>query len=103
MRVIKGDDNVFLDCGFPSAEAENLRIRAKLMMALTAYVQEKRISQSRAARIFGASQPRISGLMRGKIGLFTIDALVNMVSAAGLKVDIGITAGKSRSRNKRVA
>jgi predicted XRE-type DNA-binding protein len=101
MRVTKGGDNIFLDCGFPPAEAENLRIRAKLMMALTAYVQEKKISQSRAARIFGVSQPRISGLMRGKIGLFTIDALVNMVAAAGLKVDIGITAGKPRS--KRVA
>jgi predicted XRE-type DNA-binding protein len=49
------------------------------------------------------SQPRVSGLMRGKIGLFTIDALVNMIAAAGLKVDVDITAGKPRVKNKRVA
>ncbi len=103
MRATKGSDNVFVDCGFPPAEAENLRIRAKMMMALTGYIQERKITQSRAARIMGVSQPRISNLIRGKIGLFTIDTLVNMVTAAGLKVDIGITAGRPRPRHKRVA
>ncbi|HEX3742560.1 MAG TPA: XRE family transcriptional regulator [Bryobacteraceae bacterium] len=103
MRVIKGSENVFLDCGFPLAEAESLRIRAQLMMALTGYIQEKKITQSRAARAMGVSQPRISDLMRGKIGLFTIDTLVNMVAAAGLRVDLDIRAGKPKAKNKRVA
>ena len=98
MRATKGSENVFVDCGFPPAEAENLRIRAKMMMALTGYIQERKITQSRAARIMGVSQPRISGLVRGKIGLFTIDALVNMVTAAGLKVDADIAAGRPRAR-----
>jgi predicted XRE-type DNA-binding protein len=103
MRVTKGSENVFVDCGFPPAEAENLRIRAKLMMALTGYIEERKITQSRAARIMGVSQPRISDLVRGKIGLFTIDTLVNMVTAAGLKVDVDITIGRTRAKNERVA
>ena len=103
MRATKGSENVFEDCGFPPAEAENLRIRAKMMMALTGYIEEKKITQSRAATIMGVSQPRISDLIRGKIGLFTIDALVNMVTAAGLKVDIDVTAGRPRVKNKQVA
>jgi predicted XRE-type DNA-binding protein len=103
MRAIKGSENAFVDCGFPPAEAENLRIRAKMMMALTDYIQERKITQSRAARIMGVSQPRISGLLRGKIGLFTIDTLVNMVTAAGLKVDVDITAGGPGAKHKRVA
>ena len=103
MRATKGSENVFADCGFPPAEAENLRIRAKMMLALTGYIQERRITQSRAARIMGVSQPRVSGLVRGKIGLFTIDTLVKMVTAAGLKVDVDITAGRPRVKNKRVA
>jgi len=41
MRMTRGNENVFVDCGFPPAEAENLRIRAKMMMALTAYIQEE--------------------------------------------------------------
>lgn len=103
MRATKGNENVFVDCGFPPAEAENLRIRAKMMMALTGYIQDRKITQARAAKIMGVSQPRISDLMRGKIGLFTIDTLVNMVTAAGLKVDVDITAGRPRARHKRVA
>jgi len=94
MRVTKGSENVFVDCGFPLAEAESLRIRAKMTMALTGYIRERKITQSRAARIMGVSQPRISDLVRGKIGLFTIDTLVNMVAAAGLKVDVDITPGR---------
>ena len=103
MRATKGSENVFVDCGFPPAEAENLRIRAKLMMALTGYIQERKITQSRAARIMGVSQPRISHLVRGKIALFTVDTLVNMVAAAGLKVELDITAGRPSAKNKQVA
>jgi predicted XRE-type DNA-binding protein len=103
MRATKGSENVFLDCGFPPAEAENLRIRAEMMMALTGYIQERKITQSRAATIMGVSQPRISDLARGKIGLFTIDTLVNMLTAAGLKVDLAITAGRPRAKNTRGA
>jgi predicted nucleic acid-binding protein len=42
-------------------------------------------------------------LVRGKIGLFTIDTLVNMVAAAGLKVDVDIRAGRPRAKSKQVA
>ena len=103
MRTTKGNENVFVDCGFPPAEAGNLRIRAKMLMALTGYIQERKITQARAARVMGVSQPRISDLVRGKIGLFTIDTLVNMVIAAGLKVDVDITEGRPRPKNKQVA
>jgi predicted XRE-type DNA-binding protein len=101
MRTAKGSENVFVDCGFPPAEAENLRIRAKMMMALTAYIQDRKITQSRAARVMGVSQPRISDLIRGKIGRFTIDTLVNMLNAAGLRIALDITAG--RRKTKQVA
>jgi predicted XRE-type DNA-binding protein len=103
MRATKGSENVFVDCGFQPAEAENLRIRAKLMMALTGYIENRKITQARAAKIMCVSQPRISDLVRGKIGLFTIDTLVNMVTAAGLKVDVGITAGRPRAKSRKVA
>ena len=103
MRATRGNENVFVDCGFPPAEAENLRIRAKLLMALTAYVRDRKLTQVRAAKVMGVSQPRISDLMRGRIGSFTIDTLVKMVSAAGLKIDLDVTARKPRARNSRVA
>jgi predicted XRE-type DNA-binding protein len=46
-----------------------------------------------AAKLFCVTQPRVSGLMRGKINLFGLDALVNMAATAGLHIEMrGIEA-----------
>jgi predicted XRE-type DNA-binding protein len=72
-----------------------------MMMALTGHIEERKITQSRAAKIMGVSQPRISDLVRGKIALFTIGTLVSMVAAAGLTLEIDITSGRAGPRNRR--
>ena len=82
--------DVFADLGFTPAEAENLRIRSATMRALIDFVRKHRLTQVRAARLLGVSQPRISDLMRGKINLFSIDNLVNLLAAAGLRVDLKV-------------
>ncbi|ACH82441.1 transcriptional regulator, XRE family [Acidithiobacillus ferrooxidans ATCC 53993] len=68
-------------------EAENMKLRSALMMALKDHIDRAGLSQAQAAKLFGVTQPRISDLMRGKIGLFGLDALVNMASAAGLRIE----------------
>jgi predicted XRE-type DNA-binding protein len=72
------------------AEAENMRIRSALMAELAAYIDRSGLTQGEIARRFGVTQPRISDLTRGKIDLFSIDALVNMLTAAGLRLDVHI-------------
>ena len=69
-------------------EAENMKLRSGLMMALKAHLARTGLSQSQAAKLFGVTQPRISDLMRGKINLFGLDALVNMTAAAGMRVEM---------------
>jgi predicted XRE-type DNA-binding protein len=73
------------------AEAENMKLRAKLMIALEAHIRAKGWTQSEAAGRLGVTQPRISDLLRGKISLFALDTLVNMAVAAGFKIDITVT------------
>lgn len=70
------------------AEAENMRLRSVLMMELKAHIEKKGLNQTQAAKLLGITQPRVSDLMRGKIDLFAIDALVNLASAAGLRVEM---------------
>jgi predicted XRE-type DNA-binding protein len=72
------------------AQAENMKLRSALMMALKDHVASEGLSQSRAAKVFGVTQPRVSDLMRGKIELFGLDTLVNMLAAAGLHVEVHI-------------
>ena len=73
-----------------SAEAENMKLRSKLMMALKEHLTRNGLSQAEAAKLLGVTQPRVSDLMRGKINLFGLDALVNMASAAGLQVEMRV-------------
>ena len=71
-------------------QVENLKLRSALMQELTAHITRAGMTQRAAAQQFGVTQPRISDLMRGKIDLFSIDTLVNMLPAAGLHVDLRI-------------
>ena len=71
-------------------EAENMKLRSILLTALKNHVTRSKMSQAQAAQLFGVTQPRISDLMRGKINLFGLDALVNMASAAGLHIEMRI-------------
>jgi predicted XRE-type DNA-binding protein len=73
------------------AQAENMKLRSVLMMALKDDIARTGLSQSEAAKLLGVTQPRISDLMRGKIELFGLDTLVNMIGAAGLHVEMRIS------------
>ncbi len=71
-------------------DAENMKLRSILMMAVKNHIIRTGISQTEAAKLLGVTQPRVSDLMRGKINLFGLDALVNMATAAGLHLELRI-------------
>jgi len=82
--------DVFTDLGFAPADAENLRIRSAMMRALIDFVRKNKLTQAHAAKLLGVTQPRISDLMCGKIHLFSIDNLVDLLAAAGLRLDLRV-------------
>lgn len=71
-------------------QSENMRLRSRLMMALAEQITAEAWTQKQAASRLGVTQPRISDLVRGKIDLFSLDSLVNMVVAAGLHVQMSV-------------
>jgi len=72
-------------------EAECMKLRSALMTALKDHIARTGLSQAKAAKLLGVTQPRISDLMRGKIELFGLDTLVNMIGAAGLHVEMRVS------------
>jgi predicted XRE-type DNA-binding protein len=86
LKVTRGSGNVFLDLGFDKAEAENLMLRTQLMMHIEARYRKSGMSRAQAAQAFGLTQPRLNALLKGRIRLFSLDALVNVASRAGLTV-----------------
>lgn len=96
-RIRKSSGNVFRDLGFGAEAAENLRIRADLMIQLTRLIEARGLTQAAAAKLLGVTQPRISDLVRGKIDRFSIDSLVEMLGHTGAQISFVIT------RRRRVA
>lgn len=99
-RIHRSTGNVFEDLGFPRLEAERLLIRSDLMHQVAELIRKRRLTQARAAKLMGVSQPRVSDLVRGRIELFSIDMLVGMLGALG--VSVAVTTRPS-SRKRRTA
>jgi predicted XRE-type DNA-binding protein len=90
LKITRGSGNVFLDLGFSKDEAENLKLRAELMMKIEDYVRVSGMTQVEAAKRLGLSQPRLNDLLRGKIDKFSLDALVNMLAKAGMRIEMKV-------------
>lgn len=96
-QIRHSSGNVFRDLGFGEEEAENLKIRADLMIELTKLIESQKLTQAAAAELLGVTQPRVSDLMRGKIDRFSVDSLIEMLGHAGASVSVLVT------RRSRVA
>ncbi len=88
IRIRRGSGNVFEDVGFPRAEAAHLLIRTDLMLQIARVLKTRGLTQARAARLLKVSQPRVSDLVRGRIELFSIDALVEMLTRLEMVVTV---------------
>lgn len=90
VKITRSSGNIFEDLGFSREEAEHLRIRSALMVIVSELIETRGLTQIQAAKLFGVSQPRISDLVRGKIGLFSIDTLVDMLASAGVRIELSV-------------
>jgi predicted XRE-type DNA-binding protein len=86
----KANQNVWDAIEPDQVEAENLKLRSSLMLALTRHIKREGLTQAQAARLLGITQPRISNLVHGKIDLFGLDLLIKMAAIAGLRVSMRI-------------
>ena len=95
-KVTRSSGNVFRDLGFGPEEAQHLLVRSELMLKIERLLKARGLTQAAAARIMGVSQPRVSDLLRGKVGLFSTDSLIDMLAKLGVTVRIAFAPSKSR-------
>jgi predicted XRE-type DNA-binding protein len=67
---------------------ERERLLSDISIAIMKRIKSKRWTQKEAAKVMGVTQPRVSDLMRSKLDLFSIDSLVSMAGAAGIRFDV---------------
>jgi predicted XRE-type DNA-binding protein len=88
LKITPSSGNVFRDLGFSREEAEHLLIRSDLMIAVQKALERRAVKQAEAANILGVTQPRVSDLLRGRIDLFSTDALIDMLARLGIRVRV---------------
>lgn len=86
LNAPRSTGNVFRDIGFSAGEAEHLLVRADLMIKVQKLIESKRLTQAQLAKTLRISQPRVSDLRRGRIDLFSTDALIDILARLGVRV-----------------
>jgi predicted XRE-type DNA-binding protein len=96
VKLTRSSGNVFRDLGFSGEEAEYLKVRAELMLNLQKVITARRLKQAEAAQLLGVTQPRVSDLMRGRIDLFSIDTLIDMLARLGVRTRLVLQPRRRR-------
>ena len=93
--VTRGTGNVFADLGFPDAAERQAKLR--LAYALNQVLEERKLSQADAAKVLGVTQPKVSALRHYKLAGFSVERLMNLLTALDQDIEIVIRR-KPRSR-----
>jgi predicted XRE-type DNA-binding protein len=93
-----GSGNIFADLELENAEDELLK--SDLTAEISSLIKKKKLTQTRAAKILGVDQPRISSLLRGRFDLFSIEMLMHFLTALGQDIQIVV---KPKPRNRKQA
>jgi predicted XRE-type DNA-binding protein len=97
LKVTRSTGNVFRDVGFSRKEASHLLVRADLLISVQEEITKRGLSQAGAAKILGVHPPRVSDLMRGRIELFSIETMIDMLARLGLSVKIVTARARKRA------
>jgi predicted XRE-type DNA-binding protein len=97
VKLTRSSGNVFRDLGFSGDEAEYLKVRAELMVNLQKVITARGLKQAQAAKLLGVTQPRVSDLTRGRIDLFSIDTLIDMLARLGIRAQIVLHPRRRRA------
>lgn len=88
LQAKRSRGNVFADLGVPHPEQELLK--ARLALQIYRLIRELGITQSEAGKILGIKQPHVSALMRNRAGTFSVERLMEFLTALGQDVEITV-------------
>jgi predicted XRE-type DNA-binding protein len=87
---IRSSGNVFADLGLPDADERMLK--AQLAVQIRRFIEEKALTQSKAAEAVGLDQPKVSHLLHGRLAGFSVDRLLIILNRLGHSVEVRISA-----------
>lgn len=99
-KVTRGSGNVFADLGFEDPDEELLK--AQLALRVRTLINERGLTQTRAANILDASQPDVSSIVNGRVSGFSLERLLNFVRRLGDDVEISLKHSGASGEEGRI-
>jgi len=98
IRVEEGSGNIFADLGFANPEQEQLK--ARLILQIYHTIKERELTQVQAGEILGIKQPNVSSLMRGQSGAFSVERLMEFLTALGHDIEISVRPARKKNHGE---
>jgi len=86
IEVEAGSGDVFTDLGFQ--DAGERRLRVQLAMRINELLLDRKLTQAKAAALFGIPQPHISDLKHYKLSRFSSERLMHFITLLDKDVEI---------------
>lgn len=86
IKIHEGSGNVFADLGLPNAEERLLK--ASIVTELRKLIEKRSLTQTKAAKVVGISQPDLSRLLRGDFDDYSAERLMKMLTAFEQDIEI---------------
>ena len=84
-------------------ERERLKMRSRLMTALQTRIRTWNVTQAEAAKRLEITQPRLNDLLKDRFNKFSLGALFDLATRAGLKVRLSIDDSEKKARASKKA
>ena len=97
-KIHRGSENVFADVGV--THPERVMARAQIMSRISEIIKERDLTQKEASELLSIPQSKVSCLMNGKLSMFSLDYLFEILNALDRDVEIII---KPKTKNEKIA
>ena len=94
-QVFLGSGNVFRDLGLPNPDL--LLAKALLVQQIRDLIDQRKLTQAKAASLLGLDQPKVSALLRGRTDGYSLDRLFKCLNSLGQDVEITVRAAAKDS------
>jgi predicted XRE-type DNA-binding protein len=92
--------NVYADLGFP--DAEELLVKAQLVVTIAEILRERGWSQQQAAKVLGLTQPKLSKMLRGQFRGISEIKMMDCLVRLGRTVKI-VVGPEGQPTDERIA
>jgi predicted XRE-type DNA-binding protein len=100
-KITRGTTNVFADLGYPDAPERQTKTR--LALAVNELLKSRKLKQREISTLLGIPQPKVSALKNYRLDYFSVERLMEFLTALNQDVEIMIRPRANRRKSGHIS